>query len=76
MRNSVTAVEGVIRLTKQMLVSGTMSESEITSSFPDMLAELSKGPSAFKLQGITMNILKNKKVGKTKSKILAALPVR
>lgn len=53
MSNSVTAVEGV-RLTKQMLVSGTMSESETTSSFPDMLAELSKGSSTFKLQGITV----------------------
>lgn len=42
-----------------MLVSGTMSESEITSSFPDMLAELSKGSSAFKLQGIT--VMKKKK---------------
>lgn len=39
LRNSVTAVEGAIRLTKHMLVSGTMSESETTSSFPDMLAE-------------------------------------
>lgn len=53
LRNSVTAVEGVLRLTKQMLVSGTMSESETTSSFPDKLAELSKGPSASKLQGTT-----------------------
>lgn len=54
-RNSGTAVEGAIRLTKQMLVSGTMSEREITSSFPDMLAELSKGASTAKLQGITMH---------------------
>lgn len=60
-----------------MLVSGTMSESEMTSSFPDMLAELSKGPSAFKLQGIAMT--KKKVEGrkkKTKAKILRALPVR
>lgn len=39
-----------LRLTNQMLVSGTMSESETTSSFPDRLAELSKGPSASKLK--------------------------
>lgn len=58
LRNSVTAMEGVIRLTKQMLVSGTMSESETTSSFSDMLAELSKGPSASKLQGITVDLNK------------------
>lgn len=58
-----------------MLVSGTMSESEITSSFPDMLAELSKGSSAFRLQGITMNI-KKKKMQENKikkAKILTAL---
>lgn len=59
-RSSVSAAEGVIRLTKQMLVSGTMSESETTSSFPDTLAELSKGLSAFKLQGIAIEIKKKK----------------
>lgn len=33
-----------------MLVSGTMSESETTSSLPDRLAELSKAPSPSKLK--------------------------
>lgn len=37
------------RLTKQMLVSGMMSESETTSSFPDRLPELSTAPSSPKL---------------------------
>lgn len=68
-------MKGFSRLTKQMLVSGTMSESEITSSLPDMLADLSKGPSTFKLQGIAIK-KKKKKKGKKKTKILTALPVR
>lgn len=39
-----------LKLTKQILVSGMMSESETTSSFPDRLAELPKTPSASKLK--------------------------
>lgn len=67
--------EGVIRLTKQMLVSGTMSESETTSSFPEKLAELSKGPSASKLQGITVDRTKNMEKKTSHCEILATLPV-
>lgn len=70
-------MEGVAGLTKLMLVSGTMSESETTSSFPDMLDELSKSPSAFKLH-IKQQHLKTGEKKKRKNsncKILTALPV-
>lgn len=40
----------LFRLTKQMLVSGMMSESETASSFPDRLPELPKASSAPKLK--------------------------
>lgn len=38
-----------------MLVSGTMSDNETTSSFPDRLVELSAAPSAHKLTQTTNN---------------------